>query len=341
VRQLTATKRRCNARTIVEVKLRPTLALLVASLLSLADPAASQTYPARPIHMLVPYAPGGPADIAARLIGAKLTQAWGQQVVVENRPGGRGYIAMTAAAKAIPDGYTLVMATIGEVVIAPALFKDVPYNVESDFAPISLVSDATIVLAAHGDSPFKSVADVIAAAKAQPGAISVGSPGQGTVNEVVIEWMALNTGTKLQHVPYKGSAPAANAIAGGEIPLGMLASSSVAPLLPTGRVRVLAVASAKRSKFGPQWPTLQEAGVADVDASTWTALFAPKGTPAPVIDKLNAEVVKILDLPDIKERFATGGVDTIPSSAAQLDARIKQDAAQFSTIVQKASMKPD
>jgi tripartite-type tricarboxylate transporter receptor subunit TctC len=325
----------------VEGQLRSTLALLVASLFLLADPAASQTYPARPIHVLVPYAPGGPADIAARLIGAKLTEAWGQQVVVENRPGGRGYIAMTAAAKANPDGYTLVMATIGEVAITPALFKDVPYNVQSDFAPISLISDATIVLAAHGDSSFKSVADVIAAAKAQPGYVSVGSPGQGTVNQVVIEWMALNTGTKLQHVPYKGSAPAANAIAGGEIPLGMLASSSVAPLLPTGRVRVLAVASAKRSKFGPEWPTLQEAGVADVDASTWTALLAPKGTAQPIIDKLNAEVVNILNMPDIKERFATGGVDTIPSSAAGLDARIKQDAAQFGAIVQKANIKPE
>jgi tripartite-type tricarboxylate transporter receptor subunit TctC len=317
------------------------LALLIASLLLSADPAQSQTYPARPIHMLVPYAPGGPADIAARLIGAKLTEAWGQQVVVENRPGGRGYIAMTAAAKAAPDGYTLVMATIGEVAITPALFKDVPYNVQSDFAAISLISDATIVLAAHGDSPFKSVADVIAAAKAQPGSLAVGSPGQGTVNAVVIEWMALNTGTKLQHVPYKGSAPAANAIAGGEIPLGMLASSSVAPLLPTGRVRVLAVASAKRSKLGREWPTLQQEGVADIDASTWTALLAPKGTPQPVIDKLNAEVVKILNMPDTKERFAAGGVDTIPSSAAQLDARIKQDAAQFGTIVQKANIKPD
>jgi tripartite-type tricarboxylate transporter receptor subunit TctC len=308
-------------------------------LLLAAGSAAAQTYPARPIHMLVPYAPGGPTDIAARLVGAKLGEAWDQQVVVENRPGGRGYIAMTAAAKAPPDGYTLVMATIGEAAITPALFNDVPYSIANDFAPISLVSDATIVLAAHGDSAFKSVADVIAAAKAEP--ISVGSPGQGTVNQVVIAWVALNTGTKLQHVPYKGSAPAANAVAGGEIPLGMLASSSVAPLIQTGRVRALAVASAKRSKFGPDWPTLQEAGVPEINASTWTALLAPKGTPQPVIDKLNAEVVKILNMGDIKERFATGGVDTIPSSAAELDARIKQDSATFRAIAQKANIKAD
>src|SRR5438445_331757 len=195
--------------------------------------------------------------------------------------------------------------------------------------------------ASHGEARFKSVADVIAAAKAQPGRISVGSPGNGTVNQIVLEWMALNTGTKFQHIPYKGSAPAANAIAANEIPLGMLASSSVAPHLKTGRVRVLAVASARRSRFGPDWPTLQEAGVAEVNASTWTALLAPKDTPQPVIDKLNAEVVKVLEMPDIKERFAAGGVDTIPSSPAGLGARIKQDTAQFGMIVQKADIKPD
>jgi tripartite-type tricarboxylate transporter receptor subunit TctC len=324
-----------------EDQVRLILALLGSSLIVLAQPAASQTYPVKPIHLLVPYAPGGPADIAARLVGAKLTEAWGQQVVVENRPGGNGFIAMTAAAKSAPDGYTLVMATIGEAAVSPVLFKEVPYNIERDFAPISLISDATIVLATHGEAPFKSVADVIAAAKAQPGRISVGSPGNGTVNQIVLEWMALNTGTKFQHIPYKGSAPAANAIAADEIPLGMLASSSVAPHLKTGRVRVLAVASARRSRFGPDWPTLQEAGVAEVNASTWTALLAPKDTPQPVIDKLNAEVVKVLEMPDIKERFAAGGVDTIPSSSAALAARIKQDTAQFGMIVQKADIKPD
>ena len=240
--------------------------LALATVVARGEPAAAQTaYPARPIHLLVPYAPGGPADIAARLVGAKLGEAWGNRWWWRTALGGRGYIAMTAAAKAPPDGYTLVMATIGEVAITPALFKDVPYSVENDFAPISLISDATIVLAAHGDSAFKSVGDVIAVAKAQPGAISVGSPGQGTVNQVVIEWVGLNTGTKLQHVPYKGSAPAANAIAGGEIPLGMLASFQPAHFeRPRSGV---AVASAKCSKFGPT-AHAAEAGAGDIDAST-------------------------------------------------------------------------
>ena len=312
--------------------MRLILALLGSSLIVLAQPAASQTYPVKPIHLLVPYAPGGPADIAARFVGAKLTEAWGQQVVVENRPGGNGFIAMTAAAKSAPDGYTLVMATIGEAAVSPVLFKEVPYNIERDFAPISLISDATIVLATHGEAPFKSVADVIAAAKAQPGRISVGSPGNGTVNQIVLEWMALNTGTKFQHIPYKGSAPAANAIAANEIPLGMLASSSVAPHLKTGRVRVLAVASARRSRFGPDWPTLQEAGVAEVNASTWTALLAPKDTPQPVIDKLNAAIVKAVAKPEIKKLFEEQGVEGAASTQAEVARMLQEDFVRLGEL---------
>jgi len=251
-----------------------------------AQPAWAQTYPSKPIHILVPYAPGGIADIASRIIGAKLTEAWGQQVVVENKPGGNAFIAMTAAAKAAPDGYTLVMATGGDVAINPAMFKEMPYDVERDFAPIAAVSDAPLVLAVNGAAPYKTVADVIAAAKAQPGRLSVATPGNGSINQIVLEWMALNTDTKFQHIPYKGGAPAAAALAGGDVPLGILASSSVAPHVKAGRIRVLAVTMAKRSKLDPDWPTLQEQGVKEVDASNWTALFAPKGTPQPIIDKL-------------------------------------------------------
>jgi tripartite-type tricarboxylate transporter receptor subunit TctC len=315
---------------------------VVAALVVLsALPAQAQNYPAKPIHILVPYAPGGITDIAARILGAKLTEAWGQQVVVENRPGGNGFIAMTAGAKAAPDGYTLTMVTVGDVAINPALFKDIPYDTQRDFVPIAMVSDAPMVLATNANTPFKSVAEVVAGAKAQPGRLSVATPGNGSVNQIVLEWMALNTGTQFQHIPYKGGAPAAASLAGGDIPLGVLASSSAAPHVKSGRARVLAVTMAKRSKFNPEWPTLQEAGVKEVDASNWTALFAPKGTPQPIIDKLNTEVVKILNMPDVKERFAGGGVETIPSSAAELDARVKQAAERFRTIVQKANIRPD
>jgi tripartite-type tricarboxylate transporter receptor subunit TctC len=317
------------------------IATVIALVVFCAAPARAQNYPAKPIHILVPYAPGGISDIASRILGAKLTEAWGQQVLVENRPGGNGFIAMAATAKAAPDGYTMVMATGGDVAINPAMFKEMPYDVEGDLAPIAMVSDAPLVLAAHAGAPYNTVADVIAAAKAQPGRISVATPGNGSINQIVLEWMALNTGTQFQHIPYKGGAPAAAALAAGDIPLGVLASSSVAPHVKSGRVRVLAVTMAKRSTLNPEWPTLQQEGVKEIDASNWTALFAPKATPQPVIDKLNAEVVKILNMPDVKERFAGGGVVTIPSSAAELDARVKQEAERFRAIVQKANIRPD
>jgi tripartite-type tricarboxylate transporter receptor subunit TctC len=306
-----------------------------------AAPASAQTYPTKPIHIIVPYAPGGITDIAARIVGAKLTEAWGQQVVVENKPGGNGFIGMTAGAKAAPDGYTLTMATVGDIAINPAMFKTMPYDMERDFTPIAQVSDAPMVLAANANAPYKTVADVLAAAKAQPGRLSVATPGNGSVNQIVLEWMALNTGTKFQHIPYKGGAPAGAAVAAGDIPLGVLASSSVAPHVKAGRMRVLAVTGAQPSKFNPEWPTLQSQGVKEVDASNWTLLLAPKGTPQAIVDKLNAEVVKILNMADVKERFAGGGVATIPSTPAELDARIKQSAQSIAAIVQRANIRAD
>ena len=221
------------------------------------------------------------------------------------------------------------MATVGDVAINPALFKEMPYDVQRDFAPISAVSDAPMVLAAQRRRrPTSPWPMCIAAAKAQPGRLSVATPGNGSINQIVLEWMALNTGTKFQHIPYKGGAPAAAALAGGDIPLGD-AGELVGGAARQGRPRPRAGGDhgASRSKFNPEWPTLQEQGVKEVDASNWTALFAPKGTPQPIVDKLNAEVVKILAMPDVKERFAGGGVDTIPSTAAELDARVKQDRA--------------
>jgi tripartite-type tricarboxylate transporter receptor subunit TctC len=320
--------------------MRLVLTAAASGLVLLAQPAFSQTYPTKPIHVMVPYAPGGIADIAARIVGAKLTEAWGQQVVVENKPGGNGFIGMSAGAKAPADGYTLTMATVGDVAINPALFKEMPYRWD-DFAPISAISDAPMVWAANASTPYQSMADVLAAAKAQPGRLSVGTPGNGSVNQIVMEWVALNTGTQFQHIPYKGGAPAAAALAGGDIPFGVLASSSAAPQVKAGRLRVLAVTGAQPSKFNPEWPTLQSLGVKEVDASNWTLLLAPKGTPKEVVDKLQAEVVKILAMPDVKERFAGGGVDTIPSTAAELDAKVKKTAQQLLVIVEKAKIKPD
>jgi tripartite-type tricarboxylate transporter receptor subunit TctC len=316
------------------------IGMAIALLMWGAAPAFAQDYPARPIRILVPYAPGGISDIAARIVGAKLTEAWGQQVVIENRPGGNGFIAVTDAARSAPDGYTLVMVTTGDVAINPALFKDIPYDVERDLAPITAVSDAPMVLATNGDSPYKSVADVIAAAKAQPGMLNICTPGYGSINQLVLESIALNTGTKFVHVPYKG-APAAQALVAGDIPLGILASSTVAPYVPSGKVRVLAITTGQRSPLNPQWPTLSQEGAGDISASNWTALLAPKGTPQPIIDKLQAKVVEILNMPDVKTRFAAGGVSTIPSTPAELEAKMKRELATYRLVIEKANVHVD
>jgi tripartite-type tricarboxylate transporter receptor subunit TctC len=318
------------------------IAGFVFALLALAAvPARAQDYPTRPIRILVPYAPGGISDIAARLVGAKLTDAFGQQVIIENRPGGNGFIAVADAAKSAPDGYTLVVVTTGDVTINPALFKNVPYDVDRDLAPITTVSDAPLVLATNVDSPYKSVADVIVAAKAKPNSLAVGTPGYGSVNQLVLESIALNTGTKFVHVPYKGGAPAAQALVAGDIPFGIVASSSVAPHVASGRIRVLAITTSKRSPLNPDWPTLQEEGAGDINASNWTALLAPKATPQPIVAKLNAKVVEILNMPDVKEKFAAGGVFTIPSSSAELAERIKREAAVYRVVVEKANVHVD
>ena len=317
------------------------LALLFAAIATTAatgGAAPAQEYPTRPIHMIAPYAPGGIADIAARLIGQKLTEAWGQQVVVENRPGANGFIGVTAVSRAAPDGYTLLVATVGDVAINPVLFKSVPYDVERDLVSVTRLSDTPTVLATNGASPYRTVVDVLKDAKARPGEIAIASPGIGSINQLAFEWMGLGTGTKFLHVPYKGGAPAATSLASGDIPLGVLAISSVNPFLHDNRIRVLAVTTAKRSSFNPDWPTLQESGVPDVDISNWTLLMAPKGTPQPILDKLHDEVVRILAMPDIKERFSAGGAVTIPSTAAELDARIKHDTAAFKVIVEKANI---
>lgn len=311
---------------------------VAAFFVALAAPVNAETFPNRPVRILVPYAPGGITDIAARLVGAKLGEYWGHQVVVENRPGGNGLIAMTAAVRADPDGYTLVMASGGDVSLNPALLEKMPYDVERDLVPITGVSDAPIVLTANSGSPYKSVADVIAASKKDPGSVNIGTPGIGSITHLVLEWLALSTGTKFQNVPFKGGGPALQGLISGVVPLGIMASSSVAPNVKSGTLRVLGITSAKRSTLNPEWPTLQEQGVADVNASNWTALFAPKGTPQAIVDKLNADVVRALDSSDVKERFASGGAQVIPSTPDELATRLKSELAIFRLVITKSGM---
>ena len=315
--------------------------LIAVSLLAstvAAAPAPADTYPSRPIHILVPYAPGGVSDIAARLVGQKLSDALGQPVIVENRPGGNGFIAVTAMLRAPADGYTLIVGTIGEFAINPALYKEVPYDVEHDLVPVAMLSDTPLVFATNGDSPYHSVQEVVAAAKAKPETLGTSSPGAGTFNHIAIEQLNLRAGIKLLHVPYRGGAPAAAAVAAGDVPLSVLAISSAVPFLQSGKIRVLAVTTAKRSSFNADWKTLKEEGVPNINASNWVGMFASKQVPTPIVEKLHDEIQKILVMPDIREHFAIGGADTTPMSAADFAARIKSDTEDFKKIVAEAGI---
>jgi tripartite-type tricarboxylate transporter receptor subunit TctC len=321
--------------------MRVIIGLLAASVLAYATPAEAQNFPSRPIRIIVPYAPGGVSDIAARLVGQKLAEAFGQSFIVENRPGGNGFVALMAAVRAPADGYTLLVGTIAEFTINPALYKRLPYDVERDLAPVAMLSDTPLVLVTNGDSPYHSVEDVIVAARGKPETLGTSSPGTGTFNHITIEQLGLEAGIKLLHVPYRGGAPAATAVAAGDIPLGLLAISSVVPFLQSKRIRVLAVTTSKRSSFNPEWKTLQEEGVADIDASNWVGMFAPKNVPKPIIEKLHDEIRKVLVTADIRNLFAIGGADTMPMSIADFDARIKADTARFKNIVKDAGVQAE
>jgi tripartite-type tricarboxylate transporter receptor subunit TctC len=197
------------------------------------------------------------------------------------------------------------------------------------------------VLAANGETPYKTLADVIAAAKAQPGMLNIGSPGYGSINHLMLESISLNTGTKFTHVPYKGGAPAVQALVAGDIPLAIIASSTAAPHVASGKIRILGISTGERSPLNPEWPPLAQEGAGEINVSNWTALMAPKATPQPIIQKLSAKVIEILNMPDVKARFAAGGVSTIPSTPTELDARIKRELATYRVVIEKANVHVD
>ncbi len=310
----------------------------IAAALAAALPAAAQQFPSKPIRFVVPYSPGGISDIAARLVGAKLTEAWGQQVIVDNRTGGNGTIGTAAVVKSPPDGYTYVIATVGDFTISQHVIKNIPYDPLTDLVPVMSLTDTPCVLAVNAASAYKTLADVLADAKKQPGKLSYSSPGVGAINQLLMEWMANVTNTSFSHVPYKGGAPAGAAVAAGDVPMGLLAVSSAMPHLKSGKVRMIANTAATRSPIVPDVPTMREGGVAEIDGTNYTLILAPKGTPADIITKLNVEVTKILNMADIKEKLAAGAAVSIPSTPAELAARLKRESAAFKVIVEKAKI---
>jgi tripartite-type tricarboxylate transporter receptor subunit TctC len=315
------------------------MALLIA--LTVAVPAGAQEYPSRPVRVLVPFAPGGVVDTSTRILTNKLQERLGWQFVVDNRPGGNGFIAVQTAARGAPDGYTLLSAHTGEFAVNPHMFKSVPYDFDKDFTSIIMVSDAPMLVVVNIKSPINSFKDLVASAKANPGKLTFGSPGTGSVNHIATEWLVHAAGMKALHVPYKGGAPAVSAVAASEVTFTVAGLPGVLPHLDGKRVKVLGITTAKRTPQTQNWSTAQESGIPGVDASIWVGLFAPKGTPKAIVDRLYKESVEVLKLPEVKERYATvGGADTIGMPAAGFNERVKKDAARYRKVIQDVGLPP-
>jgi len=313
----------------------PLLGLIMA-----AGAAWSQDYPVRAIRMLVPFPAGGGSDTIARLTAQKLSVALGQQVVVDNRAGASGNIAADIAAKAAPDGYTLMFAN-SSIAISPAVYQKLAFDPVKDFLPISMVSSYPFALVVHPSLPVMSVKELVALGKAKPGTLTYSSAGAGTMSHLAMELFSLRTGVKLTHLPYKGAAPASIGLLSGEAQLAFVVMPVAQVQINAGKLRGLAVAAKARSAVVPQVPTLQEAGVANNEALQWNGLFAPAKTPQAILDRLHREVVKVLGTSELKQRFEAEGADPVGSTPAEFAAFFRAEAAKWSDVAKKSGTKLD
>lgn len=302
---------------------------------------AQDAWPAKPVKIVVPFAAGGTSDILARLVAEKLQTALKQPVVVDNRGGAGGVIGADVVAKSAADGYTLLLGTIASHAINPALRTNMPYDAVKDFAPIILLGSISNVLLVGANQPYKTVADLIAAAKAKPDTISFASAGQGSSQHMSGEMFKLLAGADMAHVPYRGSAPAIQDVIGHQIPSSFETVTVALPHIQSGKVQALAVTSAQRSAALPDVPTLQEAGVAGFDVSSWQGMYAPAGTPAAVVARLNSEIARILALPDVKARLDSLGLVHAPNTPAQFADYNRQDIAKWTRVAKEGKVKLD
>jgi tripartite-type tricarboxylate transporter receptor subunit TctC len=312
----------------------------LAALLSLSllpSIASAQEYPAKPVRIVVPYAAGGNADILGRTLAQKLGDALKQPFVVENRGGANGGIGTDLVAKSAPDGYTLLVTASGPIVVNPTLYAKVPYDPVKDFVPISQCAVYQYVLVTLAASPYKSIAEIAAAARARPGALSYGSTGVGGGNHLAGELFALATGTQLTHVPYKGSAPALADLLGGQLTFMFDTVITSVPQIRAGKLRAFAVSSVKRASSLPEVPTMQEAGIKGFDISQWQGLLAPAGTPRGIVERLNAETVRAMHAADVQERIAVqGGNEIVTGTPEEFTALIKSDLQAYAKLIRDA-----
>ena len=314
---------------------------VVLSLFLWIAQAPAQTWPNKPVHLIVPFSAGSAVDTLARIPGQKLAELWGQPVVVDNRVGANTIIGTEAAAKAPPDGYTLVLTNDGALATNPALYPKLPYNPVRDFAPIALAASIPIVLVVNSSFPASSVQELVKEAKANPGKINYASGGNGSAQHLPMEMFKLAAGVDLVHVPYKGLGPAFNDLVAGQIPVMFAGMSNVFPHVKSGRIRVLAIGGAKRSAAMPDVPTMQEAGVAGFDYAAWAGFLAPAGTAPAIVEKVNTDLKKVLGMPEVLDKLSTLGFEVSPGTPQELGAKIEREMAKVAKVVKDAGIRAD
>ena len=305
------------------------------------SPADAAVYPEKAVRIIVPYPPGGPTDILARLVGEKLSVALKQPVVIDNRAGAGGVVGSELAAKAAPDGHVLVWGTSGSHAINATLNPRLPYDPVKDFAPITLVAKGMNILVVHPSLPARSVKELVALARTKPGTMNFASAGNGATSHLAGEMFKLQSGAPITHVPFKGASPAIAALMSGEVEMAILDVPALLPHIRSGRLRALGVASLRRSAVLPELPTLHEAGLSGLDASSWHATFAPARTPAEIVARLNSEIRSALKTSDVAERLAALGVEAIGSTPEELAEFLRQEIARWGKAVRASGAKSD
>jgi tripartite-type tricarboxylate transporter receptor subunit TctC len=316
--------------------------LIVAAMLAAATgaTAAAATFPARPVRMIVPLAPGGGSDIVARIAAAALGDAWGQSIVVDNRPGAGSVVGTAIAAKALPDGHTLLVSS-SSLAISPALYKELPYDLRRDFAPVTLLASQPSALAVHVSVPAASARELIALAKAQPGRLAYGSAGPGSATHLGSELFRIAGGIELLHLPYKSAGLATNALLSGEAQVLLTNMASVLPHIKGGRLRVLGVTSLKRSPLAPDVPTVAESGLPKFEYLTWYGMVVPAGTPRPVVDVIARDTSRALRAPAFLDRFTQQGLDLLVTSPVEFGRFLDAELQRWDAVVRKAGIKAE
>ena len=302
---------------------------------------AQDAYPTKPIRLIVPFPPAGGTDVLSRAVAQSIATSNKWTIVVENRPGAGGNIGLEAAAKSPPDGYTIAMGQTANLAVNPALYAKMPFDPLKDFAPIALVSSQPLVLVVGAQSRYKSLKDVVDAAKAKPGALNMGSAGNGTIGHIGGELFQRRAGVKFAHIPYKGAGPVVTDLMGGSVDLFFANTQSVAGQIAGGKLRAIAVASPKRLEILPDVPTIAEQGYAGFEAATWSGLVAPAATPKPVIDRLNTEVVKALNSPETRQKLRDDGSTPLGGTPQQFADFLKAEHAKWGAVVREAAIKLD